>query len=39
MWLFKKDKAQHFVAELYYIDGLVSTGNVNPLHNIKNNFC
>lgn len=24
--------------EIYYVDGLVSTGKVNSLHNIKNNF-
>lgn len=34
----EKEKPGFLQARLFYNDGLVSTGSVNPLHNIKNNF-
>jgi hypothetical protein len=37
--LHKKQKPGFFEVRLFYNDGLVSTGVVNPLHNIRNNFC
>jgi len=33
-----KTKSPAFLRDFYYLDGLVSTGKRNSLHNIKNNF-
>ena len=35
---YKNKKARHFGAELYYMDGLVSTGNKFPYTILKRNF-
>ena len=38
MELKNNNKARHLIARLCYMDGLVSTGNQDSLHNIKNKF-
>jgi hypothetical protein len=34
----KKSLTVFTIRLLYYVNGLVSTGNINSLHNIKKNF-